>query len=161
MDKIAGRVGYEADLSSDRLASFTKDPYLGGCSVVTTLSDPGDQLWRSCGRRVETFSPGGTRMATIHILSDGIGPSEVWLRKSGGKLLAHYTSEWFGLLWWESDASLLLDTNGKTKSATVRCLVADCERASDLRAAPSLPAHDPRAALSAIRTIGICNGSRP
>lgn len=136
VEKIVGRVGYEADISADRLATFTKDPYLDGCSVVTTLGETGEQLWQSCARRVDTFSPSGTRIATIHILSDGIGPSDVWLRKTGGQLLAHYTAAWFGLLDWESDASLLLDTNGKTKSATVRCLVADCERASDLQPRP-------------------------
>lgn len=136
VEKVVGRVGYEADISADRLATFTKDPYLGGCSVVTTLGNATDRLWTSCARRVDSFSPSGTRIATIHILSDGIGPNDVWLRRTGGKLLAHYTAEWFGLLSWESDASLLLDTNGKTKSATVRCLVADCERASDLRPRP-------------------------
>lgn len=135
-ERIVDRVGYEADISADRLATFTTDPYLGGCSVVTTLGETGDHLWTSCRRRVDTFSPSGTRMATIHILSDGIGPSDVWLRTAGGLLLAHYTAAWFGLLSWESDASLLLDTNGRTKSATVRCLVAQCERASVLRPRP-------------------------
>ncbi|MGZ8744625.1 MAG: hypothetical protein ACXWXO_17035 [Nocardioides sp.] len=134
--KVVGRVGYEGDLSSDRLATVTKDPYLGGCSIVSTVSSPGERLWGSCKRRVDVFSPSGTRMATIHILSDGIGPSDVWLHDVGDKPLAHYTAAWFGILSWESDESLLLDTNGKTKSATVRCLVADCERASDLRPRP-------------------------
>lgn len=135
-DRVVGRVGYAADISADRLASMTKDPYLGGCSIVSTLALPRERLWKSCERRVDTFAPGGTRMATIHILSDGIGPSDVWLRQAGGKLLAHYTAKWFGMLWWESDEALLLDTNGRKKSATVRCLVADCERASDLRPRP-------------------------
>lgn len=135
-DRVLGRAGYAADISADRLASMTKDPYLGGCSIVSTLAAPRERLWKSCDRRVDTFAPGGTRMATIHILSDGIGPSDVWLRKAGGKLLAHYTAHWFGMLSWESDEALLLDTNGRKKSATVRCLVADCERASDLRPRP-------------------------
>ena len=77
-------------------------------------------------------------MATIHILSDGLGPRDVWLRKPGGKLLAHYSTEWFGQIRWESDTSLLLDANGKKKTASVRCVIADCERASALRPAPDL-----------------------
>ena len=136
--KLVGRPGYEADISADRLATLTKDPYLGGCSIVSTVFSPRERLWRSCEHRVDSFSPGGRRAATIHILSDGIGPGDVWLRRSGGKVLAHYSAEWFGLLSWESDQSLLLDTNGKRKSATVRCLVDDCERASDLRPSPDL-----------------------
>jgi hypothetical protein len=78
-------------------------------------------------------------MATIHILSDGLGPSHVWLRRDGGRLLAHYsTAGWFGALEWETRTALLLDTNGAQKSATVRCVVADCERASALRPVPQL-----------------------
>ena len=135
--RIAARTGYAADIRADRVATFTKDPYQGGCSVVTTLQGR-DPLWRSCSQRVATFAPRGTRMATIHILSDGLGPRDVLLRKARGKVLAHYSAQWFGALDWESDRKLLLDTNGTEKSATVRCLVADCERASDLRPVPNL-----------------------
>lgn len=134
---ISDRSGYEADISADRLAVMTKDPYLDGCSVVSTLGAPDERLWRSCRRRVDTFSPTGDRMATIHILSDGIGPSDVWLREDTGEALAHYSARWFGPLDWESDESLLLDTYGRKKAATVRCVVADCERASALRDTPS------------------------
>ncbi|GAA2147884.1 hypothetical protein GCM10009844_25630 [Nocardioides koreensis] len=135
--RISGRTGYEASIRADRVASYTKDPYLGGCTVVTTLRGT-EPLWRSCSQRVATFAPRGTRMATIHILSDGLGPRDVLLRKPHGKVLAHYSAQWFGALDWESDRKLLLDTNGTEKSATVRCVVADCERASDLRPVPNL-----------------------
>jgi hypothetical protein len=137
--RISGRTGYAASIGADRVASFTKDPYLGGCSVLTTLRGR-ERLWRSCTQRVATFAPRGTRMATVHILSDGLGPRDVLLRKPHGRVLAHYTARWFGALDWESDRKLLLDTNGARKSATVRCVVADCERASDLRPVPNLRA---------------------
>lgn len=137
--QVSDRVGYAADISADRLATVTGDPYLGGCTVVTTLSDPRDRRWRSCDERVAEFSPGGTRMATIHILSDGLGPRDVRLRRSGGKPLAHYsTAGWFGQLWWEDERTLLLDTVGAEKAAVVRCVLTDCERATALRPAPSL-----------------------
>ncbi len=135
--RISARTGYAASIAADRVASFTKDPYRGGCSVLTTLRGH-ERLWRSCTQRVATFAPRGTRMATIHILSDGLGPRDVLLRKPHGRVLAHYSARWFGALDWESDRRLLLDTNGAEKSATVRCEVADCERASDLRPVPNL-----------------------
>jgi hypothetical protein len=136
--RISRRFGYAADIRADRLATFTGDPYQNGCSVVSTLGAAGDPLWKSCKERVASFAPKGSRMATIHILSDGLGPRDVWLRRAGGKLLAHYSTHWFGQIRWESDKSLLLDANGKNKSATVRCRLAECERASALKPAPNL-----------------------
>jgi hypothetical protein len=73
-------------------------------------------------------------MATIPILTDGLGPRDVWVRWPGGRAVAHYTTAgWFGLLDWEDARTLLLDTNGSARSATVRCVASDCERASRLR----------------------------
>jgi hypothetical protein len=141
--RIRGRIGYEADISADRLATYTKDPYGGGCTVVTRLTRPGHRLWKSCDQRVDTFSPGGVRMATIPILSDGVGPSDVWLHRARGKALAHYTALWFGLLSWESDEALLLDTNGRKKSAVVRCRITHCKRASALQPAPTFRVRAP------------------
>ena len=130
-EKIRDRVGYAADIRADRLAVFTKDPYRGGCSVTSSLGDPGTTLWRSCRQRVYDFAPAGTRMATVHLLSDGIGPDEITLRRAGGKALVRYTTGWFGAVSWESDASLLLEAHGKKKSALVRCQDTDCELATD------------------------------
>lgn len=130
--RLVGRVGYAADIAADRVASYTKDPYRGGCTVVTTISTQ-ERLWRSCGERVDTFSPDGTRMATIHLLSDGIGPSDVWLRKAEGRKLAHYSTGWFGAITFESESALLLDANGRKKAVTVRCELSHCERATALR----------------------------
>ena len=119
------------DLGSDRLASYTDDPYQGGCTKVTPLSAPRHVLWKSCDERVVAFSPDGDRMATIGILSDGLGPAEVTVREIGGDRLASYRTNWFGAVEWESDTRLLLEVNGQTRSSTVRCEVDDCENATD------------------------------
>lgn len=135
--RISNRPGYAADIAADRVASYTGDPYLDGCSVLTRLNRPAGVLWRSCGERVHAFTEDGRRIATVHILSDGLGPDVVNVRRAHhGALLVRYTAEWFGDVRWERDTALLLDTNGRTKAATVRCDVASCERASDLKPVP-------------------------
>jgi hypothetical protein len=131
--RISNRVGGASSFTDDRLATYTRDPYLGGCTVVSTLSQPSQTLWKSCDERVTGFAPGGQRMATVHILSDGIGPSEVSVRKLRGKKLASYTAQWFGAIAWEDATNLALYANGKKQAAWVRCDVADCERAGDLQ----------------------------
>ena len=134
---IVGRTGGVADIGADRLGSYTGDPYAGGCYVLSTLSDPTDVLWRSCGERAVAFSPDGRKVALVGILDDGLGPTQVTVRRvSGGTVLARYATSWFGEVRWESNDALLLDANGKRKSATVRCVLTDCERASDLEPAP-------------------------
>lgn len=134
---IAHRTGYTADIGDDRLAVYTGDPYEGGCSVVRRLS-PGTPTWRSCTERVEAFSPDLGRMATVHILSDGLGPNDVRVRKANGVLIGHFTAKWFGSLVFEDQRRLLLDTYGARWSAIVRCQAATCVRASDLRPTPEL-----------------------
>lgn len=135
--RIAARTGYRASIAADRFAFFTKDPYNGGCSVTARLSDQ-HRLWRSCHERVEAFAPSGGRTAAVHILSDGLGATTVRVHKGGGKVLARYTTDgWFGALTWESRHALLLETHGSTKTAVVRCVLSDCERATDLSNNPS------------------------
>ena len=105
----------------------------------SSLSAPHRSLWKSCRERVHLFGPTGGRLVSIPLLTDGLGPRDVFLRSTGGRLVAHYrTAGWFGTLAWETATALLLDTNGTVKSATVRCVVADCERASRLRPVPQL-----------------------
>ncbi|CAB4715076.1 MAG: hypothetical protein F2667_08725 [Actinobacteria bacterium] len=136
---IIRQAGYRADLSEGLLATTTGDPYLNGCSRLVEISAPRTTLWRSCEERVETFAPGGKRIATVHILSDGLGPNTVRSRTVSGRLLATYRVDgWFGYLGWESATDLLLETNGQRKSATVRCDVADCDRATDLQPTPDV-----------------------
>lgn len=143
---VTDRPGNRADVEHDLLATFTDDPYLDGCTVLSRLSRPGRVLWRSCRERVDEFGPDGRAMATIHILSDGVGPGRVLLRGVRGDLRARYDAgQWFGEVRWEDPGTLLLDTNG-TEHATVRCRLTACENATDpepaieLRAAPGGPA---------------------
>ena len=125
--KIAG----PADIEHDLLQTFTKDPYLGGCAQVIRLKRPATVRWRSCKERVAAFSPDGATMLTVGILSDGIGPNVITLRRTDGTRLASWTTSWFGGWDWESPDAVLLDVNGTRKSATVRCVLDDCENATD------------------------------
>jgi hypothetical protein len=129
--RIADRPGYAADISGNRLASYTRDPYDGGCSVATTLT--GRRLWRSCDERVAAFSPEGRRMATVHILSDGLGPTKVTARTARGGLVATYRARWFGDVYWETESALLLDAHGTRRATVARCVADACERAERLR----------------------------
>lgn len=139
--RLTKRVGGAASLEDDLLSSYTADPYQGGCTVVSRISATGDTLWKSCQERVESFAPGGRRMVTVHLLSDGIGPNEASVRTLDGRLVARYTVQgWFGALTFESSKALLLEINGKRRATTVRCVKDDCERAEDLR-----PVEMPRA----------------
>jgi hypothetical protein len=135
--KVNGKQGNYASVAHNLLGYYSKDPQFGGCQVLAQLSDPGDVLWTSCDERIDAVSPDGKRLATIPLLTDGLGSRDVVVRKVTGKELAHYTvGFFFGRVWWETGTKLLMDANGKTQAATVRCQVADCNRATDLRPTP-------------------------
>jgi hypothetical protein len=137
--RVNSRVANYASKAHDLLGFFSKDPFTGGCQVLAHLSDPGDVLWTNCDERIDAVSPDGQRMATIPLLSDGIGPADVLLRKVNGKKLTHYTiNGWFGNLTLDTPTALLLESNGKTQSATIRCEVTVCNRATDLEPTPDL-----------------------
>jgi hypothetical protein len=132
VDRVTRLAGYQGDLSADVLAGYTKDPYAGGCTILTRLST-GERLWKSCKERVQTVNSDGTRMATIDLLSDGIGPARVWVRTTTGtKVGAYDIRGWFGAIDFETPTALLLEAHGQRKTATVRCTGSTCERASDL-----------------------------
>lgn len=132
--RIAGRSGGAVNIGADRLGTLTGDPYQGGCYVVSSLRHPRHVLWRSCSEGVMSFSPGGSRMVTTHLLADGLGPGEVWQRTvDGGRLVAHHSAYWFGSVRWESDRALLLEAHTQRRWAVVRCVRDDCERASRIR----------------------------
>lgn len=120
-----------ASIEHDLLTTYTKDPYLGGCTEMVRLSDLDEVVWRSCKDRVATISPDGSRILTFHILTDGLGPGEIHLRTTSGRKLATYTTNWFSDWGWESPDTLLLDVNGQRKFATVRCTLDACENATD------------------------------
>lgn len=120
-----------ASIEHDLFATYTKDPYLGGCTQLVRLSDRNDVVWRSCRERVAALSPDGTQMLTVDILADGVGPGEILLREVDGTRLASWSTNWFSGWEWESPTAVLLDVNGARKSATVRCVLAQCENATD------------------------------
>jgi hypothetical protein len=133
--------GYVGDLSADVVGTFTKDPYDGGCTLVTRITT-GERLWKSCTEAVAAFNADASRMATVGILSDGPGPGRVDARTIDGKHLGRYqvASGWFGSIEFESPTGLLLEVNGARKAFTARCTGTACERASDLRPAETLRA---------------------
>ena len=99
---IARVWSYEADVANDLLAWLTKDPYQGGCTVVSRLSDPDTELWRSCDDVVLAFSTDGSHIATTFILSDGLGPGRFALRKTNGRKLGEFDAPYyFGGIWFE------------------------------------------------------------
>ena len=128
---IVKKTGGMASLQHDLLMVYTKDPYLGGCTRLVELSRPRVKRFASCRERVGAISPDGTQMLTMHILTDGVGPGELKLRTIRGSKLATYTTNWFAGWEWESPGTLLLDVNGKRRSATVRCTLGECESATD------------------------------
>ena len=137
--KVNAKQGNYASVAHDLLGYFSKDPQRGGCQVLAHLGGPGDVLWTSCDERIDAVSPDGKRIATIPLQTDGLGSRDVIVRKANGTQVAHYTvGFFFGRVWWETGTKLLMDANGKSQAATVRCKVADCNRASDLRPTPDL-----------------------
>ncbi|GAB6987336.1 hypothetical protein [Nocardioides pyridinolyticus] len=131
---IVKRGGGTADIGADRLATLTGDPYEGGCTVVSRLSRPRVVLWRSCEDMPIAFSPSGKKMVTVYLLSDGLGPSEIVARRTkGGRKIATYTSYYFSSTTWETEQALLTEAHTRSRVAVVRCVVADCERASAVR----------------------------
>ncbi|MGB0099088.1 MAG: hypothetical protein WBP61_02280 [Nocardioides sp.] len=131
--RIARRAAGVVDFGADRVSTFTRNPYLGGCTVITSLSRPDQELWRSCREAVIRFSPDGERMVTTHKLADGPGPNRVTMRDASGTALTKYRSSWFSGIEWESNTALLLDANSRRLGATVRCELDECERATRVR----------------------------
>lgn len=152
---VTQRSGGVASITHDLLATYTDDPYEGGCTVLSRLTRPGRTLWRSCRERVDELSPDGSRMATIGILVDGIGPSSVTQRTIDGTRLATYSASWFGSFSWESPTAMLLETHGERLSATVRCDLGDCENASDPE-----PTVMPRRGVAARDAFGVMTPGR-
>ena len=139
IEKVNSKRANYASKAHDLLGFFSKAPDSGGCQVLTHLSDPTDVIWTNCDERIEAVSPDGKRVATIPLLTDGLGAADVLVRKIGGAPVVHYSiNGWFGRIWWETPTKLLMEANGKTKSATVRCKVELCNRATALSPTPNL-----------------------
>jgi hypothetical protein len=124
-----------ADIAADRLVVIVPHPRIDYevCIETARLSHPSVRLWRSCRNRPIAFSPDGSRMATVDIRSDGIGPSLVQVRRQNGKLLRTYRPpSFFGFVEWETDRRLLLQPIGPRYAAAVRCGPEKCRRVSKL-----------------------------
>lgn len=132
--RVSRRLGYRADLASDRLAVFTDDPYQGGCTVVSTLSDPGTALWRDCDEAVVEFSPDGSHLMTVFELADGLGPDEVRVRTVSGEQTGRYRvpDGYVGQLLFEDGDTALVEAWTRDASGLARCDSGSCELASDL-----------------------------
>lgn len=120
-----------ASIEHDLLETYSRDPYLGGCTRLVRLSAPDAVEWRSCRDRVAALSPDGEEMLTFGILTDGLGPGEITLRSTTGVRKASWRTGWFGDWRWESPGTVLLGVNGRRLAATVRCTVDACENATD------------------------------
>jgi hypothetical protein len=131
--RLSRRYGYLADLATDRLAVFTKDPYQGGCTVVSTLSDPRTELWRSCEEAVVEVSPDGSHLMTVFKLADGLGPDEVRVRTVSGEQTGRYRvpEGYVGQLLFEDADTALVEAFTRDSSGLVRCDGPSCELASD------------------------------
>ena len=124
---------------ADRLGTFTDDPYLDGCTVLRRLSAPGEVLSRSCDERAAAVSPSGRRIATIHILSDGLGPREVSVRRDTGRQLGDYrVAGWFGRIDFAyRSASMVPRCTRPTRTTTVWFIVRGRTWSGEISSNPS------------------------
>ncbi len=133
--RVSDRYGYRADLANDRLVVFTKDPYRGGCTRVSLLSDASQVLWRSCDEAVRALSPDGSHLLTVFMLSDGLGPTEVHVRTVEGEETGLYEVDgFFERFLFEDGETVLLGAVTRDSRGLARCHTGDCELASDLGA---------------------------
>ena len=129
--RVSKLPAYWANLTQDRMAVFTKDVYDGGCSRLVPVSAPKQTIWKSCTDAIVTMSPNGRRVATMHLMADGLGPGRISVHNAKGRLKASYDAPLvFGTVRWESDKALLLETIGRKKQALVRCVGTTCDRAT-------------------------------
>lgn len=127
--KIAGKAGYFADIRADRFATIAGTGE-NLCSTLATLPPESEVLWRSCKRAVIAASPNGQRLLTVHVYTDGPNGS-FSVRGDHGRVIADYDIDGsFGSATFETNRAVLIQAYGTNKSAIVRCVLADCERAS-------------------------------
>ncbi len=138
-DRISRSYGLTADLETDRLAAFTEDPNQGGCNVVSTVSEPGTTLSRSCRQAAAEFSTDGSHVAMVDpdvFYGGSIEFRDVRVRTVDGREVGHYRSATgFHIrdLFFEDADTLLLEVNTSQHAGLVRCVDGACELAGDLR----------------------------
>ena len=127
--------------------------------VLSRLSDPRARLWKSCTERVAAFSPDGKRMATMHILSDGIGPGEVQEREIDGTLLGDYRPAGSAGSPSRTTPTCCSRSTATPSPPTVRCSEGACENATDPVAVQHPRAAHPGRPSRRVRTSGGRSGS--
>jgi len=138
---VSRRQGYTADMSNRLFASYVKSPNNDGtkCSTLATFGAPNTRIWTSCTQRIRAFNPDATRLATSYLNPEGPGPNKVELHRRSGALLATYrVNGWFGDVEFESGRKLLLEASSWKWTATVRCDLSGCVRASRLTPSPEV-----------------------
>ena len=127
--KIAGQEGYFADIRADRFAAM-RGTGENLCSVLSSLPPKAEVLWRSCKRAVVAASPNGRRVMTTYVYGDGPNTS-LSLRGDHGRVIADYDIVGsFGGSTFETNRAMLIEAFGANKTAIVRCVLDNCERAS-------------------------------
>lgn len=128
-EKIAGREGYFADIRADRFATI-RGTGENLCSVLSSLPPKAEILWHSCRRAVVAASPNGRRVMTTQVYADG-PTSFLSMRGDHGRVIADYGIDGsFGGSTFETNRAVLIEAFGTNKTAIVRCVVDNCERAS-------------------------------
>lgn len=125
-----------ANAAADILVLQVRDqrgPY-GRCMRYTTLSDPSATAWYSCGHRPAAASANGSRLLTVDLLSDGLGPRTVDLRRADGTLVHRYRTDLFGSAGFDRQGALVLSTQSRRSATVALCdNQGDCVRSTAVR----------------------------
>ncbi|MBZ5734375.1 hypothetical protein K8Z61_07685 [Nocardioides sp. TRM66260-LWL] len=134
--QLVGRYGYVADLAANRLGVYEDVRTDAPCSRISTLSLASRVLSRSCTWQASSFSPDGSLMAQIPVLSDGPGPLETRVATIAGTPLADYRASKqtvsIGVVRWLEGRRVLLRVASESSAAYVACVRADCGRVSPI-----------------------------
>ncbi len=115
------------------LVSLGRPSGMFPCGAVVRSAQPGDNLWRDCTYRIDTFSPDGEFGTSIHVQTDGLGPNLVRLVEARtNDLLVTLDSQLMTNFVWESDRTVLMSAHVDGEWAIVRCSVdRTCELATE------------------------------
>lgn len=111
------------------------------CGALVESDAPTVDLWRSCDRRIDTFSPTGEFGTATHPQTDGLGPTILQLVQArSNKVLVTLGGDEHLMAnpAWESDRAVIVSVSVGGEWALVRCTVdGTCELASDpIKASP-------------------------
>lgn len=134
--RLADQRGYFANSAADTLVLKVRGddgPY-GFCMRYTTLSDPSTTTWYSCEHRPAAVSANGSRLLTIDLLTDGLGPRTVDLRRVDGTLVHRYRTGLFGSVGFDRQGALVLSAQSRRSATVALCdHQGDCVRSTAVR----------------------------